>query len=172
MTVVILDEFILIQRKMPKQKRDYKQLKVEFLKSDFDELKSFITHKWIAYNAERGRRTKWWAKEKQEMKEKILAKATQNVIERQAKELELPMEQLSIAKKNAVIKVIQMMMDKDHPLDMADMERSIKIIRTEMWLPNTYSKNENMNIDKIEWIHIVLWGNPIDNSKDDKNNAL
>lgn len=155
---------------MPKQKRDYKQLKVEFLKSDFDELKSFITHKWIVYNAERGRRTKWWTKEKQEMKEKILAKATQNVIEKQAKELELPMEQLTIAKKNAVVKVIQKMMGND--LDMSDMERAIKILRTEMWLPNSYAKNENTNIDRIEWIHIVLWGNPIDNSKDDKNNAL
>ena len=148
---------------MPKQKRDYKQLKVEFLKSDFDELKSFITHKWIVYNAERGRRTKWWAKEKQEMKEKILAKATQNVINKQAKELELPMEQLTIAKKNAVVKVIQKMMNTD--LDMSDLERSIKILRTEMWLPTTYSKNENMNLEKIEWIHILMWGNPIEKDK-------
>jgi hypothetical protein len=44
------------------------------------------------------------------MKEKMLAKATQNVIAKQAKELELPMEQLTIAKKNAVVKVIQKMM--------------------------------------------------------------
>jgi hypothetical protein len=80
------------------------------------------------------------------------------------------MEQLTIAKKNAVVKVIQKMMWND--LDMSDMERAIKILRTEMWLPNSYAKNENTNIDRIEWIHIVLWGNPIDNSKDDKNNAL
>jgi len=40
------------------------------------------------------------------------------------------MEQLSIAKKNAVIKVIKQMMDKD--LDLVDLERTIKIIRTEM----------------------------------------
>jgi hypothetical protein len=40
------------------------------------------------------------------------------------------MEQLSIAKKNAVIKVIQKMMEKD--LDLTDLERTIKIIRTEM----------------------------------------
>jgi hypothetical protein len=64
------------------------------------------------------------------MKEKMLAKATQNVIAKQAKELELPIEQLSIAKKNAVIKVIQMMMNND--LDMSDMEKSIRILRTEM----------------------------------------
>jgi hypothetical protein len=58
------------------------------------------------------------------------------------------MEQLTIAKKNAVVKVIQKMMGND--LDMADMERAIKILRTEMGLPNTYSKNENLNTEKIE----------------------
>jgi hypothetical protein len=57
-------------------------------------------------------------------------------------------------------------------LDMADMERAIKILRTEMWLPNSYAKNENTNIDRIEWIHIVLWGNPIDSKKSDENDAL
>jgi hypothetical protein len=76
------------------------------------------------------------------------------------------MEQLTIAKKNAVVKVIQKMMWND--LDMSDMERAIKILRTEMWLPNSYAKNENTNIDRIEWIHIVLWGNPIDNWENNK----
>jgi hypothetical protein len=64
-----------------------------------------------------------------------------------------------------VIKVIQKMMEKD--LDLTDLERTIKIIRTEMWLPTTYSKNENMNTEKIEWIHIVMWGNLIDSKKND-----
>lgn len=151
---------------MPKQKYNYIKLKAEFIKSDFDEVKSFITHKWLKYNAERGRRTKWWAKEKQEIDEKALAKATQNVLAKQTRELEIPMEQLSIAKKNAVIKVIQKMMEKD--LDLTDLERTIKIIRTEMWLPTTYSKNENMNTEKIEGIHIVLWWNPIEKNKWDE----
>jgi hypothetical protein len=68
-----------------------------------------------------------------------------------------------------VIKVIQQMMTKD--MDITDLERTIKIIRTEMWLPTTYSKNENMNTEKIEWIHIVMWGNLIDSSKYIENNA-
>jgi hypothetical protein len=50
---------------------------------------------------------------------------------KQAKELELPLEQLSLAKKNAVIKVIQQMMTKKN-MDITDLERTIKIIRTEM----------------------------------------
>jgi hypothetical protein len=28
-----------------------------------------------------------------------------------------------------------------------------------MGLPTTYSKNENMNTEKIEWIHIIMWWN-------------
>jgi hypothetical protein len=53
-----------------------------------------------------------------------------------------------LAKKNAVVKVIQQMMNSD--LDITDLERTIKILRTEMGLPTTYSKNENMNTEKIE----------------------
>lgn len=147
---------------MPKQKYNYTKLKAEFLKSDFDEVKSFITHKWLKYSAERWRRTKWWAKEKQENDNKALIQATENAITKKANSLEIPMEQLSIAKKNAVIKVINMMMDEKNPLDVADMERVVKMIRTEMWLPNTYTKNENTNTEKIEWIHIVMWGNLIE----------
>lgn len=142
---------------MPKQKYNYTKLKAEFLKSDFNEVKWFITDKWLRYNSERAKRTKWWAKEKQEIDERALIKATQNVLAKQTRELEIPMEQLSIAKKNAVIKVIQKMMEKD--LDLTDLERTIKIIRTEMWLPTTYSKNENLNMEKFEWINIV-WKAP------------
>jgi hypothetical protein len=40
------------------------------------------------------------------------------------------MEQLSLAKKNAVVKVIQQMMNKD--LNMHDLDRTIRILRTEM----------------------------------------
>ena len=80
-------------------------------------------------------------------------------IAKQAKEIEIPMEQLTIAKKNAVVKVIQSMMNKD--LDLTDLERTIKILRTEMWLPTTYNKNDNTNTEKIEWIHIIMWWNNI-----------
>ena len=154
---------------MPKQKYDRPNLKLEFLKSDIDEVKGFFKEKYKVWNAQISKMTTGWSKEKIEYKNKIVEKALLKNAEKTANSLELPMEQLTIAKKNAVVKVIQKMMGND--LDMADMERAIKILRTEMWLPNTYTKNENTNIDKIEWIHILLWGNPIDNNKDDKNNA-
>ena len=58
------------------------------------------------------------------------------------------MDQLSKAKKNAVIKAINVMMEDK--LSMADSERIIRILRTEMWLPNTYSRNENINEERQE----------------------
>lgn len=153
---------------MPKRKYDLSELKLDYLTWDYESVNSFLIQKWLKTKIN-WKDVKWWDKDKIKMKEKMLEKATQNVITKQAKELELPMEQLTIAKKNAVVKVIQKMMGND--LDMADMERAIKILRTELWLPNSYAKNENTNIDRIEWIHIVLWGNPIDSKKNDENNA-
>ena len=58
------------------------------------------------------------------------------------------MDQLAKAKKNAVIKAINQMMN--NTLSMSDSERIIRILRTEMWLPNTYSRNENINEERQE----------------------
>ena len=133
---------------MAKLKYDWAKLKLEFFQSDFDEIKSFFTDKWLTYNSEIRKRTNWWAKEKQEFKQKITEKALENALKKQAKELEIPMDQLSKAKKNAVIKAINVMMEDK--LSMADSERIIRILRTEMWLPNTYSRNENINEERQE----------------------
>ena len=121
---------------MAKLKYDWAKLKLEFFQSDFDDVK--VNRKW----------TKWWAKDKQEFKQKITEKALENALKKQAKELEIPMDQLSKAKKNAVIKAINVMMEDK--LSMADSERIIRILRTEMWLPNTYSRNENINEERQE----------------------
>jgi hypothetical protein len=117
---------------MPKQKYDRPALKLEYIQSDIDEVKGFFKEKYKVRNAQISKMTVGWSKEKVEYKNKIVEKALLKNAEKAAKSLELPMEQLTIAKKNAVIKVIQMMMDTENPLDMSDMERSIKIIRTEM----------------------------------------
>ena len=133
---------------MPKQKRDYEALKKEFMQSKFTVLSSFIATKWVPYNRHTREYMKWWAKEKQEFKQKITQKALENALKKQAKELEIPMDQLSKAKKNAVIKAINVMMEDK--LSMTDSERIIRILRTEMWLPNTYSRNENINEERQE----------------------
>ena len=132
---------------MAKQKYDWAKLKLEFFQSDYDDVKSFLNTKWMLWKVS-SRWTNWWAKEKQEFKQKILDRALENNIKKQAKDLEIPMDQLSKAKKNAVIKAINVMMEDK--LSMADSERIIRILRTEMWLPNTYSRNENINEEKAE----------------------
>ena len=151
---------------MARAKYDWQALEAEFLNSDYQDVAPFIkeklgkdtaNHTWIAT------KTKWWAEKKQWMKNVALEWATQNTIKKMTRELEIPMEQLTIAKTNAVIKVINKMKAmgdiKDIDLNLSDLERIIKIIRTEMGLPTTYSKNENLNMEKFEWIHIV-WKSP------------
>ena len=141
---------------MPRAKYNRQALKAEFLNSEYKDVAPFIKEKIGKDTAKHTRiatKTKWWAEEKQDLRNTALQDATKNALKKTTKELEIPMEQLTLAKKNAVVKVIQKMMDKD--LDMSDLERTIKILRTEMWLPTTDSKNENLNMEKFEWIHII-----------------
>jgi hypothetical protein len=51
---------------------------------------------------------------------------------------------------------------------------NVKDLSTIRWMnriqnnmPTTYvkSENENMNTERIEWIHIIMWPNHIDNNK-------
>ena len=90
-------------------------------------------------------------------------------ITKQANALEIPMNELMLSKKEAVSKVMQQVLEKD--LDIQDLERTIKILRTELGLPTSYSKNENMNTEKIEGIHIIMGKNLIDKKENDKNNV-
>ena len=143
---------------MAKRKYDLADLKKEYLTWDFESVSAFIMQKWLK-NKINGKDFKWWDKDKKKLKEKALEKAIKKTVTKQANALEIPMEQLSLAKKNAVVKVIQQMMNKD--LNMHDLDRTIRILRTEMWLPVTYTKSENLNIEKVEWIHIIMWAKPV-----------
>jgi hypothetical protein len=143
---------------MAKRKYDLAELKKEYLTWDFESVSAFIMQKWLK-NKINGKDFKWWDKDKKKLKEKALEKAIKKTVTKQANALEIPIEQLSLAKKNAVVKVIQQMMNKD--LNMHDLDRTIRILRTEMWLPVTYTKSENLNIEKVEWIHIIMWAKPV-----------
>ena len=155
---------------MPIQKRNRNKLKQEFLETELDvSVSAFLVSKWVPNNSRSRLNTKGRVKERKEVKAKVMNRAIERSITKQAKELEIPMDQLTLAKKNAVAKVMQQILDKD--LDIKDLETSIKILRTEMGLPTSYSKNENTNIEKIEGIHILMGGNLIDNGKNDKNNV-
>lgn len=101
--------------------------------------------------------TKGRTKERKEVKKKVMKVAIDKSIVKQAKALEIPMDELMLSKKEAVSKVMQQVLEKD--LDIQDLERTIKILRTELGLPTSYSKNENMNTEKIEGIHIIMGKN-------------
>lgn len=133
-----------------KQKRDYSAIKLEFFQSDFDEVKSFLTDKWLTYSSERRSRTKWRTKDKQEYKDRILQRALERNIEKSAKELEIPIETLKKAKKFAISKIIKMMTEQD--LSMNDIAKWLEKIKTELWEPEHVSANYNMNANKVEWL--------------------
>ena len=135
---------------MPKQKRDYSAIKLEFFQSEFDEVKAFITDKWLIYNSERTKRTKWRTKEKQEMKTKIVQKAVQKNINKRADKIEIPVEALQESKVKFLWKIMEMWdMEK---LSMKDLALWLEKIKTELGEPEHVSANYNMNANKVEWL--------------------
>jgi len=128
---------------MPKQKRDYSAIKLEFFQSDLDEVKSFITHKWIRYNAEWSRRTKWWSKEKQEYKSKIVERALEKQATKDSNDLLLPVSFLMKAKKNALIQIAKKLSEKW--ISINDLAKWLEAVKTELWEPSKITQNQNLN---------------------------
>ena len=135
---------------MPKQVHEYSAIKKEFFESDIDEVKSFITHKWITYNAERTRRTRWRTKEKRAMKDKAIQKAVEKNISKRADKLEIPVEALKESKIKALWKIMEMLEAKD--LSMKDMALWLEKIKTELGEPAHIGANYNLNANKVEWL--------------------
>lgn len=160
---------------MPKQKRDYDRLKKEFMASKFTEVKGFIEERWMTYNWQLRWKVKWWAKEKRELKAQAADKAIKQVWNKLAKQLEPSTEFLlwNIAKAIELTKVKLDQMEQKWNINVKDLNTIRWMNRIQNWQPTTYVKEEsdvNQNI-RIEWIHIVMWWNPIDSSKSDENNA-
>lgn len=160
---------------MPKQKRDYDKLKKEFMASKFTEVKGFIEERWMTYNWQLRWKVKWWAKEKRELKAQAADKAIKQIWNKLAKQLEPSTEFLlwNIAKAIELTKVKLDQMEAKGNINVKDLNTIRWMNRIQNWQPTTYVKEEsdvNQNI-RIEWIHIVMWGNPIDSSKSDENNA-
>ena len=147
---------------MTKKIHDYEALHVEFLKSDFLEVKWFITDKWLIYNSERAKRTKWRSKEKQEFKKKITEDALKESIEKQVKDLQVPLEDLMKWKKAIIWLLLQQVKkyvndSKDEKWNLQDIdvwnaEKILKMFKTELWEPSTIWTNYNLNANKIEWL--------------------
>ena len=156
---------------MPKQKRDFKALKKEFMASKCDEVKVFIENKlgeW-SQNWNMSRNTKWWAKEKKELKAKSADKAIKQVWNKLARQLEPSTEFLlwNIAKAIELTKVKLDQMEQKWNINVKDLNTIRWMNSIQNWQPTTYVKEEsdvNQNI-RIEWIHIVMWGNTIEKDK-------
>lgn len=147
---------------MATKKYDWSNLKLEFFQSDFDDVKSFLSHFWVTFKwgGWIAKQTKWRAKEKQEYKEKILKKALEVNAEKQAKSLELDIEVLKKGKKNGLIQIVNKLSKKDKKwniieLSVSDLVKAINTIKVELWEPTSYNKNENLNKDvSFTWIEI------------------
>ena len=137
---------------MPKQKWDYKQLKLDFFQSDIDEVKVFIETKYgqWRWNGTLNKNTRWRWKEKQEYKDKILQKVLEKRAEEEAKSLEIPVDKLMKAKK-AVIWLFmnklnrtleEQKTDKDADFNVKEFEKILKVIKTELGEPTNISKTD------------------------------
>ena len=162
---------------MPKQKRDFKALKKEFMASKCDEVKVFIENKLGkgSWNWNMSRNTKWWAKEKKELKAESAEKAIKQAWNKLSKQLEPSTEFLlwNITKAIELTKVKLDQMAEKGNINVKDLNTIWGMNRIQNWQPTTYVKEEsdiNQTV-RMEWIHIIMWGNAIDSSKSDENNA-
>ena len=142
---------------MAKQKYDWTALKLEFFQSDYDEVESYLSQKWIKRN--------WWgiakqtkgrAKEKQEYKNNILQKALEKKAKEEAKNLEVSVDQLKQAKKTVIWLLMRKLKEVIEwgDINVAEQEKILKMIKTELWEPTNISKTD-----------ATIKSNPLDESK-------
>ena len=131
---------------MWKLKYDWSSLKLEFFQSDIDEVKEFFQRKYNVYNRNIQQNTKGWTKEKQLYKTDILQRALERKAKEEAKNLEIPVGQLKMAKKTVIwllMKRLQKIIeDEDSDININELERILKMTKTELWEPTNISKND------------------------------
>lgn len=150
--------YLFVEEIIMKTKFNRAELKLEFMQSDFDEVKWFIEAKNIPYHRQTREATKWWTKEKKEWKVKIVEKALMRNAEKQAKELSVPLEDLMRWKKALLQLLLHQVWkyvktsknDDEYIVDISDAEKIMKMIKTELWEPNTIWANYNLNANKNE----------------------
>ena len=122
------------------------------------------------------RNTKWWAKEKKELKAESAEKAIKQVWNKLSKQLEPSTEFLlgNIAKAIELSgRKLEQMEEKDN-INVKDLNTIRGMNRIQNWKPTTYVKEEsdvNQNV-RIEWIHIIMWANPIENWDTDSSKEI
>lgn len=160
---------------MPKPKLDYVKIKKDFMASEDVEVKGFFLSNNLPYNRQTRENTKWWTKEKKELKAKATEKALKKLEDKLAAKLE-PSSEFLLWNINKAIELtarkLEQMEEKDS-INVKDLNTIRSMNRIQNWQPTTYVKEEsdvNQNV-RIEWIHIIMWPNNIDNGENDKNNA-
>jgi len=162
---------------MPKQKRDYEKLKKEFMASKFTEVKVFFESKYGQgkWNWTINKNTRWWSKEKKEIKARASDNAIKRVETKLTEKLE-PSAEFLLWNINKAIELTAMKLDQMEEkwnINVKDLNTIRSMNRIQNWQPTTYVKEEqdvNQNVI-IKWIHIVLWPNNIDNGESNENNA-
>jgi len=146
---------------MAKQKYDWEKIKMEFMLSDFDEVKWFIGDIWVNYNSKIATITKWWTKEKQEYKKKIYEKALKKKWNETAKEISRNAERLEMLNDRFIDWMEKEMEENERKPAKGEKKRKLfsndimnmrKISRTERWLPTNISKTENTNKEERTWL--------------------
>jgi hypothetical protein len=162
---------MLYYYEMSVQKYNREELKKKYFSSKYTEVKQFLCDNWVTYNSRARIETKWWNKEKKAMKSKASDKALKKVEEKLAAQLEPSAEFLlwNITKAIELSAVKLKQMEEKWNINVKDLNTIRWMNRIQNNMPTTFvkSENENMNTERIEAIHIVVWANPIDNSKNE-----
>jgi hypothetical protein len=162
---------MLYYYEMSVQKYNREELKKKYFSSKYTEVKQFLCDNWVTYNSRARIETKWWNKEKKAMKSKASDKALKKVEEKLVAQLEPSAEFLlwNITKAIELSAVKLKQMEEKWNINVKDLNTIRWMNRIQNNMPTTFvkSENENMNTERIEAIHIVVWANPIDNSKNE-----
>lgn len=150
---------------MQQTKYDYTALKLEYFKSEIDEIKSFRIDKGLTYSSRTREMTKGRGQEKQKRKDAIIQKALEKEKNRIANKLEIDPEDLFKTKKQAyelmkvklnqyTKKINQAKEDGEEenvPINMKDLEKIRKVAKVELWEPTVVAKNEWTTELKTNW---------------------
>jgi hypothetical protein len=146
---------------MPAQKYNRDDLKKKFFSSKHAEVKSFLCANDVPYNSRTRFETKWWNKEKKAMKSKASDKALKKVEEKLVAQLEPSAEFLlwNISKAIELSAVKLQQMEEKWNINVKDLNTIWWMNRIQNNMPTTYvkSENDNMNTNRIEAIHIIVW---------------
>lgn len=153
---------------MQQTKYDYNALKLEYFKSEIDEIKSFRLDKGLTYSSRTREMTKWRWQEKQKRKNSIIEKALENEKNKIAKELKLPVEDLFKTKKQAIelmkyklnqyAKKVNESKDswEDVLINMKDLEKIRKVAKVELGEPTIVTKNEWKTTLETSWPLVAI----------------